>query len=83
MHKGDSYSVGLKFSELRCYKNPESLKIVADSRGSLQSKIVEAFRHLWGHNDACSKPNDDHDKCMRRCKYYLEDRGFTCHDFIL
>ena len=67
---------------MRCYRNIESLKIVADNCGSLQSKIVEAFRHLWGHNDACSEPNHDHDKCMRMCKDYWEDHGLNCHNFI-
>ena len=67
---------------MTCYKNLELLKIVAENHGYLKSKIVEAFGHLWGHNDAYSEPNDDTDKCISRHKYYWEDRGFTCHDLV-
>ena len=43
---------------------------IIENHGYLKSKIVEAFGHMWRHDDAYWEPNDDNDKCISRCKYY-------------
>ena len=70
MQKGYSCSVGVKVSEQNHYKNIKLLKIMAEKRGCSKSKLVEAVGHLWGQNDMCLEPSDDHGKCMRGCRDY-------------
>ena len=70
MQKIDSCSAGVKVSEQKNYKNLKLLKIVVEKHGCSKSKLVEAVGHLWGHNDTCLEPSDDHGKCMRGCRDY-------------